>query len=182
MAEHFSQQGRGSSFRFRRGRPRDYPAVARIAAEVFAIYGDYSDVLPTFLFSDEIITLVAEVPDGAVIGFLQVGLVPYGAQGLAADVVAIGVDPRFQGQGVGKGLFSSAFEEVELVAARRPIRAYLLTVAHTNDRAFRFFESLGFRFTGRQEGRYDGGQKALRMMRPCCRQGLVGKDRGDRSR
>ena len=45
------------------------------------------------------------------------------------------------------------------------VREVRLSVADTNGRAQEFFKSFGFKFTGENEGRYEGGQLALRMRR-----------------
>ncbi len=181
MGEHCGDIAGGFRVLVRRGKPADYAALSRIAGDVFAPYGDYSEVLSSFLFIDDMVTLVAEA-GGRVVGFLQLGIVPFGTKSLAVDVLAVGVDASYQGKGIGRRLFQAAFAEVDRRGRELPIRALLLTVAHTNDRAMALFESLGFRFTGESAGQYDGGQKALRMMRPCCSQGSVGKERGERTR
>lgn len=75
--------------------------------------------------------------------------------------LTIAVDPRFQGHGVGRILFSTLLAEVE---ARHPqiLRVELLA-RESNQRAIRFYESLGFRAEGRLSNRVrsvEGGFEA----------------------
>ncbi len=65
--------------------------------------------------------------------------------------LTIAVDPDFQGKGIGKTLFNDLLEEIK---SRRPdiLRVELLA-RESNDRALRFYESLGFHREGRLEKR-----------------------------
>lgn len=65
--------------------------------------------------------------------------------------LTIAVDPRVQGRGIGRMLFSALLTEV---AQNHPriLRVELLA-RESNHRAIRFYESLGFRLEGRLENR-----------------------------
>jgi len=66
--------------------------------------------------------------------------------------LTIAVDPDFQGQGIGKTLFSAVLDEVK--AHRKDILRVELLTGDSNKRAIAFYQSLGFTIEGRMPGRY----------------------------
>jgi len=66
--------------------------------------------------------------------------------------LTIAVDPDFQGQGIGKALFTALLDEVK--ANRKDILRVELLTADDNKRALAFYQSLGFTIEGRMPNRY----------------------------
>jgi len=155
------------SCRIRAAHFGDYETVSDIAGDVFAAYGDYSEVLPGYMFFDNVQTFVCEVED-RIVGFIQLGFVPDAAQGgrVVADVLAVGLLDGYRHMGLGRALFQRVFDEMEQVGPARGLFDLWLTVAHTNRPAIEAFTRLGFTFHGEAVGIYEGGQRALRMRRP----------------
>ncbi len=149
---------------FRPGDPKDFEHV-RFLSRVFEPYGNYAETLPLYLIVGEVATWVLETERAGVVGFIQYTLEDHRRfRGVVANILAVAVEPAFQGRGYGTILFEGVFHLV----ARSVENAvgFCLTVADTNLRARRLFERLGFAWTGRILGKYDGGQDALEMFRP----------------
>ncbi|POY35195.1 GNAT family N-acetyltransferase [Solitalea longa] len=68
--------------------------------------------------------------------------------------LTIVVDPEFQGQGIGRHLFSTLIEEVE--ENHSDILRIELFARESNTQAIKFYEKLGFRIEGRFENRVMG--------------------------
>ena len=66
--------------------------------------------------------------------------------------LTIAVDPDFQGQGIGKILFTAVLDEVK--ANRKDILRVELLTSDSNKRALAFYQSLGFAIEGRMPNRY----------------------------
>lgn len=149
----------------RRATSADHPRLGEIAAEVFAIYGkDYGVMIPAYARDVRVLTLVYEEA-GTPIGFIQVGFIERSTRSkkLVADILAVGVAPLYQGQGVGAALFARAFEVLEPMRRRGTVEDVQLTVADTNGRATELFRRLGFCVQNLDYGNYEGGQRAIRM-------------------
>jgi len=144
--------------------PADLEFVRDLAGEVFAPYGDYRKMLPKWFRTGGVMTFVSE-RDGEKTGYVMVAFFR-DAGTLVGDVLAIAVDPKHQGVGLGKMLLQHAVTVCEQVAENTPVRAMRLTVADTNERAQRLFRSFGFRPIEGDFGQYDGGQQAIHMERP----------------
>ncbi len=69
--------------------------------------------------------------------------------------LTIVVDHQYQGQGLGKLLFTSLLENVE--TKRSDILRIELIARESNERAIKFYEELGFKIEGRFEKRIDNG-------------------------
>ncbi len=78
------------------------------------------------------------------------------------DLVAIAVTPSLQLRGVGRRLLEHVEEQARAVAAERPCRL-TLTVAEDNLAARTLFERAGFSVIAEEAGRYQGGQRSVRM-------------------
>jgi ribosomal protein S18 acetylase RimI-like enzyme len=154
--------------RIRRGGAADAVFVREVAEQVFAELGDYGRILPTWLVHDGVLTHVAE-EEGVPVGYTMLGFYTAGPprqQEYVADLLAIAVSPRAQSRGIGKQLLEHAITQAGLARRRMPVTELRLSVAEPNLRARRLFEQFGFRFVEGEHGRYDGGQRALHMIRP----------------
>ncbi len=146
---------------------KDLSAITSLAGEVFSIYGNYREYLPYWASVPQVDTLVAEVA-GELIGFmmlipLQEPQPPYTRY---ADVLAIAISPQYQRQGLGTELLRLATKIAQEQDKKLKLQELRLTVADTNIAAQTLFQRMGFKFSGKVEGLYEGGQKALRMYRP----------------
>lgn len=144
-------------------KPQEIEIIADISGEAFDIYGNYRSLLPNWAQIPDILTLVADI-DGQVVGFLMMAL--FEDSCCYADVLAIAVRSEYRSLGCGATLLYTALKMLEEQAEAYQIKEVRLTVADTNTHGQNLFRKYGFRFTGENDGRYDGGQKALRMWRP----------------
>lgn len=76
--------------------------------------------------------------------------------------LTIAVDPDFQGQGIGKDLFTAVLSEVK--ENRKDILRVELLTGESNKRAIAFYQSLGFTIEGRMPNRYELGPADLRRL------------------
>ncbi len=153
--------------RIRAGSAADYFALSRISSEVFSIYGDYTEILPGYLLCEFVKTFIYEI-DEDFAGFIQVFIDEKKLKKtrvLNADVLSVAVTTRHQGRGVGTALFEHLLRFMDTLAEKSCHAEIQLTVAHTNNRAIKFFRRLGFELDGRETGNYSGGQRALVMSR-----------------
>ena len=149
----------GSPPVLRPGTRGDRAFVRRLSAEVFSRFGEYDRLLPALLDSASIETIVLEV-GGAAAGFVM--LDPYGGPEGEGDLIAIAVEPRHQGRGLGKMLLSHA-EDLVRDGDRSARRAIWLTVADDNVEARSLFDRSGYRVVDADHGRYEGGQRSIAM-------------------
>jgi ribosomal protein S18 acetylase RimI-like enzyme len=89
---------------------------------------------------DEEASFVAEI-DGKVVGYM-ISYIIYAGFGLdkSAWIATLGVDPRFMGQGIGKGLA----EEILKFYSKRDIKHILTSVRWDSVDLLSFFKTLGF--------------------------------------
>jgi ribosomal protein S18 acetylase RimI-like enzyme len=157
----------GAAVRIRRGGAADAAFVREVATQVFAHFGDYGRILPSWLLHDGVLTHIAE-EGGASLGYTMLGfypVAPSASGALVADLLAIAVAPAAQGRGVGKRLLEHAIAHVRSAQRRLAIKELRLSVADTNQRARRLFAQYGFRLVEGEHGFYDGGQVALHLAR-----------------
>jgi ribosomal protein S18 acetylase RimI-like enzyme len=156
----------------RRATGADHAWIAALAAEVYSDLGDYGSIIRSWLAHPGVTPYLerirdrsgTEVPRGFILlGFYQPEGDPSGAT--VADLLAIAVDPAHQRKGVGRGMLAYA---IELAGRARDggVSEMRLTVAETNPVARGFFSAAGFQVLDEHHGRYDRGQRAIRMTRP----------------
>jgi ribosomal protein S18 acetylase RimI-like enzyme len=152
--------------KIRSAKLQDRAAIAALSGKALGIYGNYRQYLPDWARIPEVVTLLAE-SDDKLLGFVMMavfeGRTPPHAR--YVDILAIAVQPAWQGRGVGQRLLASALRMIEEQHEALAVKEVKLSVADTNRRGQAFFKSFGFEFTGETEGRYEGGQQALRMRR-----------------
>jgi len=145
----------------------DYFEISSLAGEVFAPYGDYTQILPGYLLVPSVRTFVYEIGDDLV-GFIQVFIDERQLQDeifFSADILSAAVSPHHQDKGLGTALFQQVFDWLRPLASSVDVARVFLTVAHTNHRAIQFFQRMGFSLDGEELGSYSRGQRALRMSR-----------------
>lgn len=175
----------GATFRIRAGSSGDVTFVRELSEEVFNQFGDYGTFLPSYLNHPSVLTAVGEEA-GAAVGYIMLALVsstrrlPWspveevdptsepgdeGQEWLDAEVLAIAVEPEHQTARVGTKLLEYAIRCAEGWKRTMGVRSVQLNVAHTNDRAIRFFDKMGFKVVDPQDGIYPKGQRSIRMAR-----------------
>jgi ribosomal protein S18 acetylase RimI-like enzyme len=175
----------GQTFRIRAGNSEDVTFVRELSVEVFDQFGDYGTFLPTYLNHPSVLTAVGE-ETGVPVGYIMLALVsstrclpwspaeetgptaePEGAgqEWLDAEVLAIAVTPDHQTAKVGTKLLQYAIRCAEGWKRTMGIRSVQLNVAHTNERAIRFFDKMGFKVVDPKDGIYPKGQRSIRMAR-----------------
>lgn len=151
----------------RRAAEADHAWISRLAAEVYHELGEYGSVMPQWLIQPGVVGWVDEDQHErrgfAVLGFYQDRSQ---ATRTVADLLAIGVEPRHQRQGIGSALLEHVIGIVAAVAPTHGIPDLRLTVAHTNTVGQRWYERAGFRVVAGEHGTYANGQRAIRMARP----------------
>lgn len=143
----------------RNGTSVDWDFVADLSRQVFSAYGDYERILPTCLEEPQFYTLISEQKDRST-GFCILST----GDGLG-EVVAVAVDPLWQGRGIGSRLMQAIIE----VARGLGMRRLILKTATRNLRAQGLFRKIGFEETGRVAGYYAGGQTAIGMRKRLSR-------------
>lgn len=158
----------------RRALGADHGWISSVAGDVYGDLGDYATIIRSWLDHPGVLTYVDEdrpeagagvVPRGfTLLGFYEPsGTVP---GGYVADLLAIAVAPDHQRKGIGSRLLEHAIHLASVVGDSGRITEIRLTVSETNAVGQRFFSSFGFRVMDQDHGRYDGGQRAIRMARP----------------
>ncbi len=157
----------------RRATGADHTWIADVAADVYGALGDYGSIIRSWLAHPGVLTYLDEERDAdarsapvargfTLLGFYEPNTVgPY-----VADLLAIAVARPFQRHGVGTSLLQHAIHLAGLATRANNPLEMRLTVAETNEVGRHFFTSFGFRILDEDHGHYDGGQRAIRMMRP----------------
>lgn len=141
---------------------QDIPEIVMLYRHVAAIEGGLARVESeiTYDFVEQFVSkslnsgysLVARMhPDGAICG--EIHTYALGPQVFAHVLgeLTIAVDPRHQGQGIGKALFSQLLETIK--NNRPDILRVELFARESNHKALSFYQSLGFQVEGRMQGR-----------------------------
>jgi ribosomal protein S18 acetylase RimI-like enzyme len=143
--------------RVRRSTLADGPALARVDLATWTWQSSPSappDDPDGYVFFDERTTpgdvLVADI-DGAVIGFVKLRpSTPLPSNAHVLQIQGLGVDPAYQGRGVGQALLEAATQE----ARRRGARKLSLRVLGSNTAARRLYERCGFVVEGVLAGEF----------------------------
>jgi ribosomal protein S18 acetylase RimI-like enzyme len=147
----------GAVTRIRRSTLADGPALARVDLATWNSLTSPSDPPDDprgYAFFDERTrpeeVLVAEV-DGAVAGFVKIRPVtPLPSHAHVLQIQGLGVDPAYQGRGVGQALLEAATAEANARGARK----LSLRVLGRNTAARRLYERCGFRVEGVLAGEF----------------------------
>jgi ribosomal-protein-alanine N-acetyltransferase len=99
-------------------------------------------------------------------GFAMLGFYPDEDGTSVADLLALGVDPAHQRRGIGRALLEHVISVAARVGPQHLISELRLTVAHDNVVGQRMYARSGFKRAAVPPGRYAGGQRAIRMIRP----------------
>jgi ribosomal protein S18 acetylase RimI-like enzyme len=150
---HTGRFGKILDCRIRNGASGDRDFVAELSRQVFSKYGDYERILPACLDDPQFHTLIGEHNDRSA-GFCMLSI----GDGIG-EVVAVAVDPLWQGRGIGRALMQAIIED----ARGMGIRLLVLKTAIRNLPAQGLFRRIGFEETGRVVGYYACGQTAIGM-------------------
>ena len=146
----------------RAGGPGDAPFVAELARTAFSTYGEYDRVLPHWLGTRGVATVVAE-DGGTPAGFAMLGMRPGLHLGRPdAELLAVAVAAPARRRGIGRALV----REMIAIAERWRVRGIRLHTADTNVVAQGLFAGEGFLAEASREGFYPNGQGAVAMRRP----------------
>ncbi len=139
----------------------DLQFLSALSQQAFAHYGDYSGVLPDWLASPAVQTVVAEDRDGRPVGFAMLGVRPPRrlVMHLGGELLAIAVVAERRREGIGRLLLL----EIERRARAAKMRELRLSTAATNLVARRLYASAGFAVQTRYARFYPSGQSALEM-------------------
>lgn len=166
-----------SAGEIRRADASDHEWIARTAARVYHDLGEYGAVMPQWLVQPGVIGWIEEANTRERRGFAVLGFyqdpgpgsrshqsMPASAR-TVADLLAIGVDPRWQRFGIGTRMLEHVIAVVRAVAPSHGIGDLRLTVSDTNEVGQRWYVRHGFRVVDGHHGSYANGQRALRMAR-----------------
>jgi len=140
----------------------DAPFIEALSRRVFTRYGGtYGEILSAWFGHRFGITLVAILGRSRA-GFVMMGPVDEnGRLPCTVEILAIAVEPRFQGMGVGRRLLSEALKKARIGGAR----SVVVHTAEENLAALKLFESFGLVPLGLKESFYPEGQNAYLMIR-----------------
>lgn len=146
----------------RKGGEADREFMVELAERTFVDFGDYRSIIEQWLDAPRVSSLVL-LEQGARVGFAIVaehrGLGFWSR--VSAELVAIALEPRVQGRGLGAVLLRGAEDE----ACRWGAHEMCLHTAHENTVGRGFFASAGYE---RRKGRpsyYPNGQPAFELRR-----------------
>src|SRR5262245_36130997 len=151
--------------RIRRATRDDHPWIVSMGALVYLDLGDYRQILPSWLEQPGVLAWV-EAEHERRRGFAMLGFYPDEDGSSVADLLALAVDPAFQRRGIGRALLDHVIGVAQRVGPQHAIDELRLTVAHDNAIGQRMYLRHGFRKANVPPGRYAGGQRAIRMVRP----------------
>ncbi len=151
--------------RIRRATTADHPHVIDVGTDVFAPYGSYRETLGHWLRMPGVSTYVALRGD-RFCGALILALLLEPPERVVAEVLAIEVAREDQGTGVGTALLRHTIGLFDRGDRRHRVEVIRLSTAEDNEPALRLFRNQGFRPTDERCGRYEGGQRIVRMSRP----------------
>lgn len=137
----------------------DVDFLAQLSRKVFHIYGSYEDFISHWFQSGKTITLIAMV-DKKPVGFAMIGhLFNKGSREYFSELMAIAVEPKRQGLGIGQRLL----RDIEKKAAEHKVRSLFLHTATKNLPAQKLFTKHGYHPVGIKRRFYPSGQDAVLM-------------------
>ena len=151
----------------RPGRPGDRDFVQSLSGASFARLGAYDGILTGWFDHASVNTTLATV-EGSSVGFVMWAFVdrePDGPTPRVADVIAIAVEDAWRGKGIGRALLRCALRQASALAPSVGARRIELSVAEDNPLAGGLFASEGFVRRPKDDVRYPGGQRCLRLAR-----------------
>jgi ribosomal protein S18 acetylase RimI-like enzyme len=154
-----------SPIHIRAALPADYARIIAVGSEVFSPFGNYRETLGHWLRMPGVATHLAE-RDGMFCGALLLALLLEPPERIVAEVLAIEVAPHAQGTRVGTALMGHVLEQLADGRHHCSVDVIRLSTAEDNVAALRLFLGQGFTATGEDCGRYEGGQRIIRMHRP----------------
>jgi len=125
-----------------------YQQVARVPGGIAREYDEIDDLYIDTMLTSSLnngIMLVAQVDD-ALVGAINAYILQPRCFAHMLAGLTIGVDPAYQGHGIGKALFSTFLAQVE--RDYPTIARVELMVRDSNSKAIALYESLGFRKEG----------------------------------
>lgn len=135
--------------------------MCRLSGAVFRPYGDYEGLIRDWLASGHASAIIA-LRRGRPVGFAMVARIGNSPQApCGTELLAIGVEPPFQGSGIGRHLL----KEIERDASNQGARAMWLHTAVGNRHARNLFDKTGYRPVGLKKGFYPEGQDAILMVK-----------------
>jgi ribosomal protein S18 acetylase RimI-like enzyme len=146
---------------FRQANIDDLTFIKELSLRVFSIFGPYDSILSQKFPNPEVITLISEIGE-IKCGFAMLELLR-GPNLLPiwGEMIAIAVEPCYQGKKIGGGLLS----KIEELASTYGLRYLNLHVASDNLRALECFQKRGYKILESISAYYPQGQKALHMAR-----------------
>jgi ribosomal protein S18 acetylase RimI-like enzyme len=141
--------------------------VRDTAQVVYAPLGDYGTIIPGWMSHPGVLTYLEVDEHDTRRGFILLGFYEPGDRksALVADLLAIGVAPEHQRKGIGRTLLEFALDLSTEAARQTHVSEIRLTVAATNKPALALFRGAGFEVLDAHHGSYDGGQRAIRMVK-----------------
>lgn len=149
------------AMRVRPARPSDLRFIEELSGKVFSRYGPYREWIRRWFQSDAAVTVVALVAEKPV-GFAMLGrFSDTSTIVLAAELLAIAVEPGKQRRGVGRMLM----KEIEEIALSLRVNKLFLHTAKENLPAQKLFKSCVFTPSQVKKKFYPAGQDALQMVK-----------------
>lgn len=132
----------------------DLERVVSLEQQLFSSSWSYADFLYELLENDFSFNYVIE-EDGFIVGYIGVWFMYEQAQ-----ITTIGVDPRYQRQGLGKEMMETVME----IAQRNQCETMSLEVRVSNFKAISLYESLGFHKEAIRKNYYQDNQEDAYLM------------------
>ena len=145
----------GEKVAIRSGTEADHGFLERLGRTAFGEFDVRSGPHMLEMVRERGATTLVATAGGVAIGFVTLLLAETGV----AHVLAIAVEPRHRGRGVGQRLFAAA----ERTARSRGAHAIRLTTAQANVEALSLFLKLGLRIERRMARFYGRGQDACEL-------------------
>ena len=144
---------------FRVAIDKDLEFIIQLSGELFSRYGTYDEIVAGWFSESGVITVVAlekERPCGFAMLVMERQRMFESRRG---HLLAIGVLPQHQREGIGRALL----EHIEEVTRQYGSTEMRLWTAVDNEQALSFFEKAGYQIIGSKNSYYPNGQDALAL-------------------